>query len=212
MPGKPKSLTDREFYAVLVATRYTAGRRDETDEIIRRGIRRQRIRVRLFEELFLHLSLLLGFPAMLDGLARLREISSPAGGSSVGKIHSQQRLTHRGRVTLGRIYGMATPRLLGNLAKLHSLVPAVIVRDAYGRIISRRGMSLQEREIVNVVVLSMQGLDRQLYSHLRGALRVGVSPAKLRDAIAVASHACGRALRSPLRMLASLSLSVKRSS
>ncbi len=115
-----------------------------------------------------------------------------------------------GRQTIRRLYGKTTDRLIENLRNLHEQVPSIVVRDAYGRIIARKGMSLREREIVNVVVLSIQNLNRQLYSHLRGAMRVGVTRVALHDAILLASRATGMNPRTPLEMLASLTASRRR--
>ncbi|HEX9615329.1 MAG TPA: carboxymuconolactone decarboxylase family protein, partial [Bacteroidota bacterium] len=47
------------------------------------------------------------------------------------------------------------------------------------------------REIVNVVVLSLQGLERQLLSHLRGALRTGISIEELREILTLAGKQSG---------------------
>lgn len=155
----------------------------------------------MFAELFLHLSLLLGFPMMLDGLARLREIV-PQKKRLIKRPESQRLLQARGTRALRRIYGTALDRLMMNLESLHTIVPGVITRDVYGKITSRPGLSLREREIVNVVVLSIQGLDQQLYSHLRGALRVGVEAKTLCDVIRFGTRI---ARISPQRVLTILS-------
>ena len=210
MRRKNEILTTREYHAVLVAALFAVGRREEAAEFVEHGIRSDRLPRRLFEELFLHLSLLLGFPSMLDGLARLREISSVDTKHRRGIQESEKSVKNRGEKTFARIYGKTTDRLIANLGALHESVPSVIVRDAYGRIISRRGMSLGEREIVNVVVLSIQKLDRQLFSHLRGALRAGVRPATLRSAIILGSRKAGTIPRTALKMLSVLTPSGQR--
>jgi 4-carboxymuconolactone decarboxylase len=204
---KPKGLTTRVYYAVLVTALFTTGRRDDASEKIQEGMKSGRVPRRLFEELFVHLSLLLGFPTMLDGLARLRDISWANTPRRNKRIEREEEVTTRGRKALEKIYGMATNRLLANLASLHNIVPSMIVRDAYGRIISRPGMSLGEREIVNVVVLLIQKLDQQLFSHLRGALRVGVQPGALRDVVILAARVAGIDPGTPTKMLLFLTAS-----
>ncbi len=208
---KPKGLAGRVYYLTAVAALFTVGRRDEASWMIQRGVQNDRVPGNFFAELFLHLSLLLGFPTMLDGLTRLHEFSSGQNKRRKKQKETEGDVRARGKRTLVRVYGKATNRLLTNLASLHELVPSVIVRDAYGRIISRRGMSLRERELVNVVVLSIQRLDRQLFSHLRGALRVGVQPRTLRDAIHLTARIAGNNPDTPLKMLASLTATRRRS-
>lgn len=134
----------------------------------------------LLAELFFHLSLLLGFPTMLDGLEKLAllELTPRKMGQ---KIPSRTRLQKKGLDMLMRVYGDQTPRLLESLKRIHAGLPDMIVGHVYGRVFGRRGMTLKERELVNVTVLTIQGLNRQLYSDIRGALRVGVSPFALRS-------------------------------
>ncbi len=59
----------------------------------------------------------------------------------------------------------------------------MITEQVYGAVFARSGMSLAERELVNVTVLVIGGFERQLYSHLRGALRVGISGRSLKRAL-----------------------------
>lgn len=72
---------------------------------------------------------------------------------------------------------------LRQLWTLHPDLVNWIVEDAFGKVFSRPGLSLKEREMANVAVLCMQEYGPQLYSHLRGALLVGVTPACLRQSL-----------------------------
>jgi len=200
---RPKSLSNREWYSVLIASHLTTGNRKLVLTVIQEGIGREKLPELLFSELFLHLSLLLGYPTMLDCFQMLRTIA-PNSVIPSSKQENASVIVTRGRNSLRRVYGEALPRLLVNLRSLHPIAPEMIVRDAYGRIISRAGLSLREREIVNVVVLSIQGLYGQLYSHLRGALREGVSSKTLRDTINSAARIAGTDLRQSLMLLSSL--------
>ncbi len=206
---KPRNLTTREWYCLLISSYFAAGKRDETAKIMRKGIKNEGLQERMFSELFLHLSLLLGFPTMLDAFAMLRTIA----GKSVRPCKNPMNngdTVKEGRKTLKRIYGNTVNRLLVNLKSLHDVVPDIIVRDVYGRIISRPGLSLREREIVNVVVLTIQHLDQQLYSHIRGALRLRVTSETLRSSILLATQIAGTDPGYSLQLLSSLSGSRKR--
>jgi len=50
-----------------------------------------------------------------------------------------------------------------------------MIEHGYGRVLSRPGMTVRERELVTVAALSALGWERQLVSHLLGARRVGAS-------------------------------------
>jgi alkylhydroperoxidase/carboxymuconolactone decarboxylase family protein YurZ len=200
---RPKQLTKREWYGVLIATYFTVGRRTMASHIIERGIKYDLLPEYLFSELFLHLSLLLGFPTMLEGLTILRAIAAKSS-TSKKESASTSVVMKRGRKTLERIYGTTLNRLLANLQHLHDDVPDVIVRDVYGRIIARRGLTLREREIINVVVLSTQRLNQQLYSHIRGALRLHVTEESLRAVIQTAARITRTSPRTSMELLSSL--------
>ncbi|HEY6951555.1 MAG TPA: carboxymuconolactone decarboxylase family protein [Bacteroidota bacterium] len=196
-------LTTRERFGVTFAALFAAGLRNRASAMMRKGITETGLPETMFAELCLHLSLLLGFPAMLDGLARLREITPRK--DAIEPLRDRNRDSHkRGMQTLRTIYGTALPRLMTNLESLHAIVPDIILRDVYGKIISRPGLSLRERELVNVAVLSIQGLDDQLFSHLRGALRVGVPAGALREVIRGSAKLARTDSRQPLKMLSTL--------
>jgi len=182
---------------------YAIGRRQEAARILRDGLERLKIPRAMFSELFLHLSLLLGFPAMLDGFEMLLVLKPLE--KQPGSPHPRRLHTRRGGLAiLSRIYGNQTKRLLRRLDELHPELPARIVEDAYGRIVSRAGLSLREREIVSVVALALGGYRRQLYSHVRGALRVGVPPRTLGSVLTAVERLTGRDLefaKDILRML-----------
>ena len=110
-----------------------------------------------------------------------------------------------GKRILERIYGQQTPKLLRHLDNVHPGLGHRITQDAYGLIMNRDGMTLPERELANVVVLYAHGFDRQLYSHLRGALRVGVSKRTLKSVILLAADMVARASEQTLEIIDKLS-------
>ena len=67
------------------------------------------------------------------------------------------------------------------LNALHPDLAVWIVRDGYGRVLSRPGLTARERELLAVAALAaLGGLEKQLESHVRGARRVGASEAEIR--------------------------------
>lgn len=91
--------------------------------------------------------------------------------------------------------GDQTRTLLEHFDGLHARLADCITGDAYGLIMSRRDLLIAERELANVIVLFVHGYRRQLYSHLRGALRVGVTPFTLKSVLNLVGGIAGKDAR-----------------
>lgn len=168
-----RALTRRQQYCIAIGILCARYRWKDAKALIRKGMGGSGLPRTFFSEMVIHLSLLLGFPAMLEMLEGL----SGRRGTTKDIHRRSQRATGIGLQLLRRIYGNQTEKLLENLRRLQPELPRWIIEDVYGRIFSRRGLTMQEREILNMTILAVQGLERQLHSHIRGALRVGLSPA-----------------------------------
>jgi hypothetical protein len=57
-----------------------------------------------------------------------------------------------------------------------------MIEQGYGRVLTRPGLSGPVRELIAVTVLAALGWERQLVSHLLGAVRLGATPAAIRRA------------------------------
>lgn len=180
----------REQLIVTVAALYATGRGAEVQPLLRSLANFVSTQRRFLEELFIHLSLVLGFPTMIDGLERLAMIPGP-------RKRVRSKVTPvPGRLLLERVYGSQTRKLLTNLRTFHPELPRWVVRDVYGKVYARRGMTLRERELCNVVVLLFQHLEKQLISHIRGVQRAGMPHSDLKRAVRTAMRVAGQG---PLR-------------
>lgn len=182
-------MTLRQRTLVMISILSALQRKEQVGKELRHA-RQGGIPRKALEELFIHFSLILGFPTMLDGLERL-QILWPR----VPRIVAPKPSPAKGRKILASIYGDQTEKLLRNLKQLHDEAADWIIRDVYGKVFSRHGLSLRERELVTVAVLSLQGLERQLYSHMRGALRLGVREETLQRALRLVERVTGRRQR-----------------
>ena len=143
------------------------------------------------EEVLLQSYLFLGFPATLDGLTRWRR-RVPIPTREAASERSQEWAA-RGSGILERVYGNQAERLRENVRALHPALERWMVEEGYGKVLGRAGLTLVQRELAIAAQLAALGAFPQLYSHLRGALRVGAT----RDAVEttlgmVASRAGGR--------------------
>ena len=182
------SLTARQRVCAEIAVLYTLQRRRGAARRLAR-LKRQFPQARFFQEIFFHLSLVLGFPAMLDGLETISGLF-PRGATSAPK----RKHRGKGREIFQAVYGRQSTRVLRKIRALHEDAHAMILRDVYGRIFSRPGLTLAEREVLNIVVLAIQGFDAQLYSHVRGAMRAGLDEHALRELRRVVRRMSNRSL------------------
>ncbi|HVE42186.1 MAG TPA: carboxymuconolactone decarboxylase family protein [Planctomycetota bacterium] len=65
--------------------------------------------------------------------------------------------------------------MIARMAGFHPALAAWILEDGYGKVLSRPILSIRERELIVVALLSALKLPLQLESHVRGALRVGAT-------------------------------------
>ncbi len=71
--------------------------------------------------------------------------------------------------------------------------PAVGIRELtldhlFANVWSRGQLALQERRLVTIALLAVQGHDRQLKAHIRGALRAGVPEETLSELMIHVAH------------------------
>jgi 4-carboxymuconolactone decarboxylase len=134
---------------------------------------------------------------MLEGLEYLKRIRP--NGSRPGR--RRETRSSNGRRILQRIYGGQTDKLLENIRQIHPEARFMILNDVYGRVFARSGLTLRERDLINVTVLALQRLDRQLYSHLRGSIRTGLHVDAIEDALLMIQRKSGRSMRTPRSLL-----------
>ena len=133
------------------------------------------------EELLLQSYLFCGFPRALNATREWRRVSQrPAPGTDESEdVELAAEWRERGEQTCAAVYGDMYERLPLNVRDLHPALDSWMVVDGYGKVLGRPGLDLQRRELCVVAACAAMGQDRQLLSHLHGALNVGVEPAAL---------------------------------
>jgi len=138
------------------------------------------------DELLLQSTLMVGWPRALIAAAICRRIMGPVhsleDGADYGRIPEWQE---RGEAVCRTIYGANYQRLRSNIQELHPALDAWMVTEGYGRTLGRSGLDLARRELTIVAQVAVQGAERQLHSHLRGALHAGVALEALDSALAI---------------------------
>ena len=134
------------------------------------------------EELLLQTYLFAGFPRSLNAFREWRR-RVPAPADSAAPDMKVAEWEARGRETCRAVYGRMYEKLRQNIDALHPSLDAWMIVEGYGKVLSRPGLDLPRRELCIVAACVASGQDRQLHSHLHGALNVGVSAAVVRQAL-----------------------------
>jgi len=153
------------------------------------------------EELVLQSYLFAGFPRALNAAREWRRAREAPAGDGVKRSGAQPptpapvaggesyadlydwRL--RGEDTCETVYGPFYEKLRTNIRALHPALDEWMIVEGYGKVLSRPGLDLARRELCVVAACVAAGQDRQLHSHLHGALHAGAS----RDAVSSALDA-----------------------
>jgi 4-carboxymuconolactone decarboxylase len=130
------------------------------------------------EELILQTYLFAGFPRALNAAREWRRvsgISAPAGGmdASGSSYADVAEWRTRGEATCAVVYGDAYERLRHNITALHPALDTWMIVEGYGKVLSRPGLDLARRELCIVAACAHTAQERQLHSHLHGAVHAG---------------------------------------
>jgi len=138
------------------------------------------------EEVILQTYLFAGFPRALNAARDWRRISgrrapSPADDGERDVTDFSQR----GEDTCATVYGAFYDRLRVNVRGLHPALDRWMITEGYGKVLGRPFLDLARRELCVVAACAIARQDRQLHSHLHGALNAGAAADVVTAALAV---------------------------
>jgi 4-carboxymuconolactone decarboxylase len=135
------------------------------------------VRVEWVEEVLLQSYLFAGFPRALNATREWRRISGHAAPETdPGERYDLTREWHAdGERTCAIVYGQFYSGLRRNIRDLHPALDAWMITEGYGKVLSRPQLDLKRRELCIVAACALARQDRQLHSHLHGALNAGAS-------------------------------------
>ena len=128
----------------------------------------------------LQVYLFAGFPATLEALSVLHEVYGSQSNKKLEE-YNVELFTQRGKATCKQIYTHVYDTMMN---KLHMISPEIsewMIIEGYGKTLSRPGLSLQQRELCIIAILAAGNWKNQLYSHMRGALLLGIKPAIIKE-------------------------------
>lgn len=161
---------------VLVRTAALLAGGDEPSVRQALSIANAQVRPEWVEEVILQTYLFAGFPRALNGAREWRRISGRrAPTDDVGATYDQDAWAARGEVTCSTVYGPFYERLRVNIRELHPALDAWMIVEGYGKVLGRPVLDLARRELCVVAACAIARQDRQLHSHLHGALHAGAA-------------------------------------
>lgn len=191
--GHAPALDERTRMLVRVAAAIATG----DDARLRERMRVAKaaaVPVAWMEELLLQSLLNVGYPLTLVAFGIWREIAGPLPVAEAGEPLSHadwERWAQRGAEACARVYGRTYHKLLLNLRSLHPGLEALVVVDAYGKVLGRPGLDAKRRELCTLAAIAMLDAPRQLHAHLRGALNTGSTKQEVDEVLALVEDDLG---------------------
>ncbi len=135
----------------------------------------------LVDEVILQSYLFAGFPRTLNA-ARMWRAASGVRAPLTDESASARDIEEwekSGEETCAIVYGASYEMLRRNVRELHPALDAWMIIDGYGKVLSRPGLDLKRRELCVVAACAAAGQQRQLHSHLHGAINSGATPEEI---------------------------------
>jgi len=150
-----------------------------------RELRRSAEPDRSWREAALQTHLFAGFPRLVEAFGVLAEeggLGAPDP-DELAPSRSEEAEIEAGFAFFETVYGHRAPCVRAMLAGYHPDWARWVLGHAYGRVLTRTGISPAERELLAVVCLAALDQSRQLAGHARGAVRAGAQPEQLVAAV-----------------------------
>ncbi len=171
-----KSQTSRQDYTLCSLTLLSASavlrREKEIREILLILKKKKFNKTKMYEAL-LQTYLFAGYPSALIALSIYTEIFDLS--EKLKEEWDISLFRERGEKNCRKIYGDKYEKLISNINSFSPELSDWLVTEGYGKVFGRKGLSLKEREICNIAVLSALKFESQLYSHINGGHRLGLT-------------------------------------
>ena len=144
------------------------------------------------EEVILQTYLFAGFPRALNAAREWRRISGRrAPAVDAERLQTDADFSQRGEATCATVYGAFYDRLRVNIRGLHPALDRWMIVEGYGKVLGRPQLDLARRELCVVAACAVARQDRQLHSHLHGAVNAGAAVAVVTAALEIVGSLVG---------------------
>jgi 4-carboxymuconolactone decarboxylase len=143
------------------------------------------ISILCIKEVILQNYLFCGFPNAIEGLIILKEIADASSlhDANYHERRDEQAMIKDGEKLCAVIYGKNFFKLMDNMKSMSLDLHHWMIREGYGKVLSRPVLDPLERELCTIASLAVLSRERQLISHAKGALHVGADKEQLFEVI-----------------------------
>ncbi len=187
----------------LFSAAIAVGRTEILSEAVALGIRYSLRHDQLYEVL-LQSYLFLGYPRMLIAAEVLGSAFPDSQRNSMLRPYDNDESAawfDNGTELCRRVYGDSYEPLK---ARVESVAPEVfrwMIVEGYGKVLSRPGLDVIDRELSIVSSLVIENRPMQLFSHMKGALNVGASGQLLQTVVDDIGSVAGEGYRNALAIM-----------
>lgn len=122
-------------------------------------------------ESILQLYLFNGFPCTIESLKIFKERFPKF--TPDNEQYNVNLFEKRGIINCKQVYNGNFDKLQLNIANMSPDLAEWMIVEGYGKLMGRSGLSLQDRELLNVAMLCTNYAEHQLYSHIKGSFNTG---------------------------------------
>ena len=123
-----------------------------------------------------------GYPSALESLKIFKEYFSKINRNNAEDFNLYH-FRKNGEQNCRKIYGDKFEKLISNINSFSPEMSNWLVLEGYGKVLSRKNLSLLEREYCIISVLTALQFEEQLYSHINGAFRLGAKEKNISEII-----------------------------
>ena len=135
-------------------------------------------------EVLLQSYLFVGFPRAIEAFFAARPVLERTAAVPPAAAPADLPAWERtGEWLCRKVYGRNYEKLMGTMRALSPDLSASMIREGYGKTLSRPALGVVEREYGVIAILTVTRMWRQLRSHAIGAVNVGGSRAGVREAV-----------------------------
>ena len=197
------ALDDSLLHLVRIAAAIAGANETTTRTIMERAV--GTVDPQAVDEVIIQSYLFCGFPRTLNAARSWRAISGESAPETdpSAEIRNSEDWERQGEQTCEIVYGESYQLLRENIRKLHPALDSWMITDGYGKVLSRPQLDLPTRELCIVAACAATGQQRQLHSHLHGALNSGVPQETLSATLDALASLIGEAELAQCRSLLS---------
>ena len=176
---KNKKFSEYELLALLSAS--SVLRKEKYFKELLFFCKKRKIKREKVYETILQTYLFAGFPSALVSLQIVNEFIPKK--NTVTNNDTKLGTIKNGTQTCKKIYGNKFDKLINNIKSFSPELADWLIIEGYSKVLSRKGLTLAERELSIISILTVQKYGSQLYSHINGASRQKVSEKKIKKVI-----------------------------